>query len=278
VVRRFVPLLVLAGCAPVRAPASVTPKVLTVGTERAPVTVTAEAWEAPAPAVDGRGEASPVVRAPPIVLPEIAESVPHQPAPRYAKLFERYKRYHYIVVDDIDPHAEDGGHIVTKAKVACDVIEVRSYEGALGVELDCTGLDAPDHGDSGIASSFVFVSAPGGLWKPPFLPMDQNDVGTVIFDPPMLSEAPEPRSRKVERPGATQGEIETCSQRVFVSPQTTCFEERCAVRDRYGDTRSHLCISQRGVESFTTENIGGLRKVRWQLQRVEPLPAPSCAG
>jgi hypothetical protein len=276
---RVAMVLVVAGCAPVNGVAPVSRAAAVAVEAPVPETVTsAFASVLPAEAPSPEPEPPSPLPPPSVVIPEVEPVVPHQPAPRYAKLFEAYKRYHYVVVDDVDPHAEDGGRIVTRSKVVCNVTEVRSYEAAMGVELDCAGEDAPDEGDSGISSSFVFVSAPGGLWMPSVLPLEKNDVGTVIIDPPMLADVPQPRTRKLERPGSTEDRPDVCTQRVSVSPRSTCFEERCAVTDGYGDTRSHLCISQRGVESFTTATIGGPRRVSWQLQRVQELPEPSCGG
>lgn len=277
---RLVIALLLAGCA---APSAAS-RESRPARPLEPEQPEASAWvhAVPSPLVlqeSSREEGSEEVRPPP-PPPEPgppAEVTAHEPAPAYATLFQPRRQYHYAVVDDVDPHAPEGGRTVTRASVTCGV-ELQSYYGALGSELSCRS-GSPDAVVDIFERSFVFLSAPGGLWMPASLPVDQDDVGDVIIEPPLVAERPLTTARSFERPGSGDGEAEPCTRRVSVGARSTCFEERCRVTTGYGDTRVHLCVSARGMESFTTENVAGPRTVKWRLQRVEELPEEhGCAG
>ena len=207
------------------------------------------------------------------------EVTPHRPAPAYVRLFETRRLFHYTVESDVDTHGADGQRAPTRwTRVVCEPVEVRSYYGALGSRVECAeSVSAPDAVP--FTQTFAFVSAPGGLWMRPSLPLDQGDLGDVIVEPPLLGEVPRSTRRTVARQAPADGEAEACSQQVTVRDGGTCFDERCSARTSYGETHLRFCLSGRGLESFSTENLDGPRAVRWRLQRVEELPdEPGCSG
>lgn len=208
-----------------------------------------------------------------------SEVTPHRPAPAYVRLFETRRLFHYTVESDVDTHGANGQRESTRrTRVVCEPVEIRSYYGALGSRVECAeSVSDPDAVP--FTQTFAFVSAPGGLWMRPSLPRDQGDLGDVIIEPPLLGEVPSSAQRTVmsqARPGA---QAESCTRRVTVRGGSTCFEEQCSVATGYGRTHLRFCLSGRGLESFSTENLDGPRAVRWTLQRVEELPdEPGCSG
>jgi hypothetical protein len=231
-----------------------------------------------------RVDAVPMSTGSPVVPPARREEpsvdpldVAQEAPPRYKKVFEGRRQFHFVVVDDVDPHGEDGGRIRTRSNVTCTVGEHRDLEGILGAQLFCV---RPGTEEEPAEFPFAFVSAPGGVWMTGSLPATQAMAGDIIHEPPVFAEFPKARRRAYERPGMFEDQVDRCVQRVEVAGESTCFEESCDVAQGYGDTKLRVCLSSRGIESIHRENLDGPRITKWQLQRTElpPEPESDCHG
>jgi len=272
----------LAGCAPVAAPAQPAARAAPPEVERPayagdPLAIAFEVAQA-------RTDAAPPPVERPFVAPARREPTvdpmefTHNPPPRFARVFEARRQFHFIVVDDVDPHGEEGRRARSRTSVTCTVQESRELDGMVGAQLAC--FHGSSETDDGPSFPLAFVSAPGGIWMPSSLPATQAAAGDLIHLPPTLAEFPKARKHVYDRPGMFEDEVDRCTQRVEVAGESTCYEETCHLAQGYGDTKLRVCLSSRGVEFLQMENLEGPRITKWQLQRTElpPEPESGCHG
>lgn len=168
----------------------------------------------------------------------------------FAALFRPEEKgvFHYL--DDVDPHDVSGEHLEQMELVRCSTSEPLTIDGVTRGALTCSAEE--------VEFELSFLANQAGLfWQ-------HEASAPSIASSALLSRAPYSTSFDAGDDGAS---VPCTRVGEPLGDHGYCTVTRCKVTIGYGDTLERLCVDEKGLVAYETENLEGPRHRR--LARVD---------